>query len=86
MLRQFYKLGAAQAVQDFTSWLDGGMDNPTTEAPAARYAKTAVARMVDKLAASKKQRSYTPMYTPKKGTRFKAMVTKLKKKKRAGGR
>lgn len=82
MLDHFYKLGAAQAVQDFTSWLDQGLDNPTMEAPSARYAKTAVARMVDKLAESKKRRSYTPLYTPKKGTRFKAMKRALKKKTR----
>ena len=79
MLDHFYKLGAAQAVRDFTGWLDGGIDNPTAAPPASRYTKTAVERMVEKLAKPKKRTPHSPIYTPTKSTRFKAL---LKKKRR----
>jgi hypothetical protein len=81
VLDHFYKLGAAQAVRDFTGWLDGGVDNPTAAPPTSRYTKTAVERMVEKLAKPKKRSARSPIYTPTKGTKFKAMVGKLKKKK-----
>ena len=79
MTDHFYKLGAAQALQDFTGWLDGGVDNPTTAPPKSRYTKTAVERMVEKLA-KPKRKNPSPIYTPTKSSRFKAM---LKKKTRA---
>ena len=80
----FYKLGAQQALQDFTGWLDGGMDNPTTAPPKARATKTAVERMVEKLAKPKRCASHSPIYTPTKSTRFKAMLKKKKRDKRKG--
>lgn len=88
----FYKLGAAKAAQDLGGFLSAGADNPTAAPPAGHYTKTAISRMVEKLAEPKGQkvqpssrkggRSEPAARAPSgKGTRFKAMVRKLKKKK-----
>ncbi len=86
----FYKLGAAQAVQQFTSQLDDGFDNPTTAPPVSRYTKTAVEQMLKKLAKKSKTEAYTSITGKRtrgsKSTNFKAMVSKLRKKKRKSNR
>lgn len=92
MLDIFYKLGTAQAAQDLGGWLSTGIDNPTMAPPAGHYTKTAIARMVQKLAEPRGQKvkpgsrkggkSEPAARAPAgKGTRFKAMVSKLKRKK-----
>jgi hypothetical protein len=82
MFDSFYKLGAAKATQDLGGILSAGIDNPTMAPPASRYTKTAVERVIAKLAKeTKKRRVPPPIYTPTKGTKFKAMVGRLKKKK-----
>lgn len=87
MATDFYKLGAARAVQTFIGQLDAEDDNPT--APPMKYAsKTAVVRMVEKLSAQEKRKKAAPTVTRRaanKSTRFKAMVSKLKKKKKKKG-
>ena len=82
----FYKLGATKAAQDLGVWLSSGLDNPTAP-PANRYTKVAIDRMIEKLAKPKspKRKGKGTVSTPAgKGTRFKAMVQKLKKKKKKG--
>jgi hypothetical protein len=86
-----YELGVKQAEADLGAWLASGIDNPTAE-PVAGYTKMAIDRMIQKLAEprGKKVRagsrrggaSQPAAKAPAgKGTRFKAMVKKLKKKK-----
>jgi hypothetical protein len=88
----FYKLGSAKAAQDLGLMLSSGMDDPTMAPPASRYTKTAIDRMIQKLAEPKGRKvkpgsrkggkSEPAARAPAgKGTRFKAMVSKLKKKK-----
>lgn len=86
-----YGLGVKQAAADFGVWLASGIDNPTAE-PAPGYTKMAIDRMIQKLAEPKGRKvragsrrgsvSQPAAKAPAgKGTRFKAMVNKLKKKK-----
>lgn len=81
-----YELGVKQAAADFGAWLTSGIDNPTAE-PARGYTKTAIDRMIQKLAKPRggygpKPCGCTRRNPVGKGTRFKALVKKLKKKKK----
>ena len=85
-LNTAYALGVKQAEADLGNWLASGLDNPTAP-PADRYTKTAIDRMIEKLAKPKKKRPVDPLARAAgKGTKFKAMVSRLKKKKRSKGR
>jgi len=86
-----YQLGVKQAEVDFGAWLASGIDNPTAP-PASGYTKMAIDRMIQKLAEPRGQKvrpgsrkggkSEPAAKAPAgKGTRFKAMVGKLKRKK-----
>lgn len=88
----FYKLGSTEAARDLGLMLTAGMDDPTMAPPAGHYTKTAIDRLIQKLAEPKGQKvkpgsrkggkNEPAARTPAgKGTRFKAMVSKLKKKK-----
>lgn len=58
-----YKLGSVQAVQDFTTWLEDGMDNPTQAPP-----KMAAAVQILK-SALQKESSCTRKHKPARVTR-----------------
>lgn len=86
----FYKLGAAQAVNDFTAWMQEDSGNPTAPVVTRKTAaETAVARALEKLGRKRK-----PTWKPtsqlvgsisqssrNKGTRFSKLKAKLKKRK-----
>ena len=80
-LNTAYALGVKQAEADVGDWLASGLDNPTAP-PADRYTKTAIDRMVEKLAKPKKRQTDPLARAAVKGTKFKAMVSRLKKKKK----
>lgn len=86
-----YCLGQEKAAADLGMLLASGIDNPTAP-PASRYTKTAIDRMLQKFAEPKGRKvkpgsrkggaSKPAAKAPAgKGTRFKAMVKKLKRKK-----
>lgn len=86
-----YQLGQVKAAADLGEYFAGGLDNPTAP-PAPGYTKMAIDRMIQKLAeprgkkvrpgSRKGGKSEPAAKAPAgKGTRFKAMVRKLKKKK-----
>jgi hypothetical protein len=84
-LNRAYQEGIKQAEADFGDWLASGLDNPTAP-PPERYTKTAIDRMIEKLAKPKKRQSEQLARAAVKGTKFKTMVTRLKKKKQIKGR
>jgi len=89
----FYKLGAAQAVNDFTSWLQEDDGNPTAPVITRKTAaETAVKRALEKLGRTKRgkkpaaKRNYQLVgsiskQSLSKGTSFNRLKTKLKKRK-----
>ena len=84
-----FKLGSVRAAQDFESWLDGGLDNPTG-APPKSLGKLAAEHVLQKIGKSKKDKPKPYQKKPTqrvtrapmgKGTRFKTLRAKLKRKK-----
>ena len=63
-LQTSYKIGSVQAVEDFTSWLQDGMDNPTQAPP-----KLAAALDVLKKAMAKESGCGPKHGKPKRATR-----------------
>lgn len=80
-----YKFGSAQAVEDFTSWLQDGMDNPTQAPPKLAAAITVLREALDKQAGCSKKRHggdapRAVRSSGMKSSRYSALKKKLAKK------